>query len=139
MHPVIAIDSETEAVLGLLDARLWTRTDEFVMTPMRTRALKDKESMRWLDGAAQAGRQLAQAASVVVVADREGDIYASFARRLASVDLIVAAGRVCLPPPRDGRSCMHRGSCCAVAHRRSRPGRDGGPACRAGGGLPSAS
>ena len=30
IHPVIAIVSETEAVLGLLDARIWTRTDEFV-------------------------------------------------------------------------------------------------------------
>ena len=89
MHPVVAIDSETEAVLGLLDARLWTRTDEFVAVPERSRALEDKESMRWLDGAAQAGRQLAQAASVVVVADRESDIYAGFARRPASVDLIV--------------------------------------------------
>ena len=26
IHPVIAIDSETEAVPGLLDARIWTRT-----------------------------------------------------------------------------------------------------------------
>ena len=42
MHPVIAIDSETEAVLGLLAARIWTRTDEFVATPERARALEDK-------------------------------------------------------------------------------------------------
>lgn len=93
MHPVIAIDSETEAVLGLLDARIWTRTDEFVAKPARARALEDKESIRWLDGAAQAGRQLAQAASVVVVADRESDIYVGFARRPASVDLIVRAAQ----------------------------------------------
>ena len=93
MHPVIAIDSETEAVLGLLDARIWTRTDEFIAMPARARALEDKESMRWLDGAAQAGTRLAQAASVVVVADREGDLYASFARRPASVDLIVRAAQ----------------------------------------------
>ena len=93
MHPVIAIDSDTEAVLGLLDARIWTRTDEFVAMPARSRALEDKESIRWLDGAAQAGTQLAQAASVVVVADREGDIYAGFARRPASVELIVRAAQ----------------------------------------------
>jgi len=93
IHPVIAIDSETEAVLGLLDARIWTRTDEFIAPPVRARALEDKESIRWLDGAAQAGTHLSQAASVVVVADRESDIYASFARRLASVDLIVRAAQ----------------------------------------------
>jgi hypothetical protein len=45
MHPVIAIDSEREAVLGLLDARIWTRTDEFIATPVRARALEDKESI----------------------------------------------------------------------------------------------
>jgi hypothetical protein len=93
IHPVIAIDSETEAVLGLLDARIWTRTDDFVAAPARARALEDKESMRWLDGAARAGTHLTQAASVVVVADREGDIYAGFARRPASVDLIVRAAQ----------------------------------------------
>ena len=60
---------------------------------MRARALEDKESVRWLDGAAQAGTHLAQAASVVVVADRESDIYAGFARRPASVDLIVRAAQ----------------------------------------------
>ncbi len=42
---MIAIDSETEAVLGLLDARIWTRTDEFIATPVRARALEDKESI----------------------------------------------------------------------------------------------
>jgi len=93
IHPVIAIDSETEAVLGLLDARIWTRTDEFIAPPVRARTLEDKESIRWLDGAAQAGTHLSKAASVVVVADRESDIYAGFAWRPASVDLIVRAAQ----------------------------------------------
>ncbi len=41
----------------------------------------------------QAGTHLTKAASVVVVADRESDIYASFARRPAPVDLIVRAAQ----------------------------------------------
>ena len=41
LHPVIAIDSETEAVLGLVDAKIWTRSDEFDATPARERALED--------------------------------------------------------------------------------------------------
>ena len=93
LHPVIAIDSETEAVLGLVDAKIWTRSDEFDATPARERALEDKESMRWLDGAARTAGRLSGAASVVVVADRESDIYAGFARRPASVDLIVRAAQ----------------------------------------------
>ena len=92
-HPVIAIDSETEAVPGLLDAKIWTRSDEFDAMPARARALEDKESMRWLEGAAHAAARLTEAASVVVVGDRESDIYAGFARRPASVDLIVRAAQ----------------------------------------------
>jgi hypothetical protein len=93
IHPVIAIDSETEAVLGLLDAKIWTRSDDFDATPARERALEDKESMRWLEGAARTAERLTDAASVVVVADRESDIYAGFARRPASVDMIVRAAQ----------------------------------------------
>ena len=70
IHPQIAIDSETGAVLGLLGARIWTRTDE--IAPTHARALEDKESIRWLDGAECAAAHLPEAASVVVVADREG-------------------------------------------------------------------
>ena len=92
IHPQIAIDSETGAVLGLLGARIWTRTDE--IAPTSARALEDKESIRWLEGAECGAAYLAEAASVVVVADREGDIiYASFARRPAAVDLIVRAAQ----------------------------------------------
>ena len=91
IHPLIAIDSETEAVLGLVGARIWTRTDE--IAPTQARALEDKESIRWLEGADCAAACLADAASVVVVADREGDIYASFARRPEEVDLIVRAAQ----------------------------------------------
>jgi hypothetical protein len=92
IHPLIAIDSETDAVLGLLGARIWTRTDE-ITAANAARALEDKESIRWLEGAECAAAGLAEAASVVVVADREGDIYASFARRPATIDLIVRAAQ----------------------------------------------
>jgi hypothetical protein len=93
LHPLIAIDSDTEAVLGLLDAKIWTRSDEFNATPVRERALEDRESMRWLEGAARAADRLTDAASVVVVADRESDIYAAFARRPVSIELIVRAAQ----------------------------------------------
>ena len=81
IHPLVAIDSATEAVLGLLDAQIWTRDDEIEAPPRRQRAIEDKESMRWLRGVERAGELLADAASVVVVGDRESDIYSCFARR----------------------------------------------------------
>jgi hypothetical protein len=91
LHPLIAVDRESEAVLGVLGARVWTRSDE--VRDAKARVLEDKESMRWLDGADCAAARLTEAASVVVVADREGDIYASFARRPAAVELVVRAAQ----------------------------------------------
>src|SRR6202044_3681871 len=93
IHPLVAIDSETEAVLGLLDAQIWTRDDAIEAAPRRQRAIEDKESMRWLRGVERAGALLTDAASVVVVGDRESDIYSCFARRPAGVDLIVRAAQ----------------------------------------------
>ena len=93
IHPLIAIDCETEAVLGLLGAKIWTRSDEIPAANAAARALEDKESIRWVEGAECAAARLAGAASVVVVADREGDIYSGFARCPAGVDLIVRAAQ----------------------------------------------
>src|SRR5271166_5562250 len=81
IHPLIAIDSETEAVLGLLDAHIWTRDGEIEAAPRRKRAIEDKESIRWLRGVERAAEVLTDAASVVVVGDRESDIYSGFAPR----------------------------------------------------------
>ena len=49
--------------------------------------------MRWLRGAERTADLLTDAASVVVVGDRENDIYSCFARRPAAVDLIVRAAQ----------------------------------------------
>ena len=93
MHPLVAIDSETEAVLGLLDAHIWTRDAESEAMPRRKRAIEDKESIRWLRGAERAGDLLTDAASIVVVGDRENDIYSGFARRPERADLVVRAAQ----------------------------------------------
>ena len=55
------------------------------------RSLEDKESERWLEGAQTAATVLAPAARIVVVGDRESDIYQIFTRKPATVDLIVRA------------------------------------------------
>jgi hypothetical protein len=93
IHPLVAIDSETEAVLGLLDSHIWTRDDAIETAPRRKRAIEDKESIRWLRGAERAAELLTDAASVVVVGDRENDIYSCFARRPPGVDLTVRAAQ----------------------------------------------
>ncbi len=89
IHPVVAVDADSEAVLGIAGAHIWTR-DEAPTPPHQGRAFEDKESLRWLHGAETAWQNLgAVAARVVMVADREGDIYPLFARTPAGIDFVV--------------------------------------------------
>jgi hypothetical protein len=79
VHAMLAVDANSGACLGLVGGKVWNR-DEPVTTPLRKRALADKESRRWVETAEQARAVLAGAAMVTVVSDREGDIYPSWAR-----------------------------------------------------------
>lgn len=88
IHPVVAVDADDEAVLGLVDATIWTR-DDAAKASRRQRCFANKESRRWLDGAISAERRLGGAREVIVVGDRESDIYPVFARRPRAVGLIV--------------------------------------------------
>jgi hypothetical protein len=92
IHPVIAVDVESEAVVGLVDAAIWTRSAGRVAA-RRSRAIEDKESARWLSGCQGAASMLSEAGAVTVVSDRESDIYLLFARKPERIDLIVRAGQ----------------------------------------------
>src|SRR3984885_2169222 len=92
IHPVVALDIERTAVLGLVAAGDWTRPGARVAS-RRKRAIEDKESMRWLLGCQAAAGVLSEASSVTMVADRESDIYELFVRRPERLDLIVRAAQ----------------------------------------------
>jgi hypothetical protein len=92
IHPVIAIDVESEAVVGLVDAEIWTRSRRRV-NAHRSRAIEDKESARWLSGCQAATSVLSEAAEVTMVSDRESDMYLLFARKPQRLDLIVRAAQ----------------------------------------------
>ncbi|MGH3429015.1 MAG: IS4 family transposase [Mycobacteriales bacterium] len=79
VHPVLAVDAGSAAVLGLCGLQIWTRREP-ARPDYRNQPIEEKESYRWITGAASAKRVLAQAATVTVVADRESDIYEEFAR-----------------------------------------------------------
>lgn len=79
LHAMLAQDAENGACLGLVAGQLWTRRGR-ITTAHRKRPLAEKESQRWLATAEQAKAVLATAAMVTVVADRESDIYAEWAR-----------------------------------------------------------
>ena len=91
VHPLIAIDADDEAVLGVAGAKIWTRPLAKVKAHRQKRRLEDKESMRWIEAAQTAARSLADAAAIVMVGDRENDIYQAFTRKPDSVDLITRA------------------------------------------------
>ena len=88
IHPVIAVDIETEAVIGLVDATIWTRRMGKSL-PRRDRPFEEKELARWLCGCTATALRLFEAAAVTMVADRESDSDPLFAHRPAGLDLIV--------------------------------------------------
>jgi Transposase DDE domain len=90
IHPVLAIDADDGAVIGLAAAEIWTR-DEPSTVHRHKRPFADKESARWLRGAQHAAAQLATAACIIVVGDRESDIYEVFQGRPETVDFIIRA------------------------------------------------
>jgi len=79
LHAMLAVDAEDGGCLGLVSGDIWTRQGR-VTSDHQKRPLEEKESERWLTTAEAAKRVMAQAAMVTVIADRESDIYAEWAR-----------------------------------------------------------
>ncbi len=79
LHAMIGVDADTGSCLGLVGGEVWTRTQKR-KAPHAQRVLADKESRRWVDSAEQAKDVLAQARTITVMNDREGDFYAHWAR-----------------------------------------------------------
>jgi hypothetical protein len=90
LHPVLAVEAGTGALLGLACMQVWNRSTE-ALAPRRKRATADKESRRWIDCTKQAGEVLAAAASITMVSDRESDFYELFTERPPNVALVVRA------------------------------------------------
>lgn len=80
VHPVIAVEASSGALLGLAGAQIWTRPAQSSGQDYRSLPIEEKESYRWLCGGEQAKAALGQAAMVTVIADRESDIYEEWAR-----------------------------------------------------------
>jgi hypothetical protein len=79
LHAMLALDAEDGACLGLVGGEVWTRRGRVAVRHQR-RPLAAKESGRWLAAAERAKEVLAGAGMVTVVADRESDLYAEWAR-----------------------------------------------------------
>ena len=90
LHPTLAVDAESGAILGLAHGCFLSRT-EGRKAGRRSRPAKDKESGRWIEGAERSASVCASAARITHIADREADIFALFARRPEGTDLLVRA------------------------------------------------
>jgi hypothetical protein len=91
-HAMVAVDADDEALLGVLYADIWTRSTEG-LTARRSRPIEDRESIRWIEATAAAADLAGDAAQLIVIGDRECDIYAQFARVPPGVDLVVRAAQ----------------------------------------------
>ena len=78
IHPMLVIDADSSACLGLAHQQAWVRTKA---AGDRTKLpIEEKESYRWLESAHAGKRCLRQAKMVTIVADRESDIYEEWDR-----------------------------------------------------------
>ena len=92
IHGMVAIDAEDQAVVGLLDAAIWTRAaDDDGQACRRRRKRPLKESKRWLEAARRAKERASAAAQLIVVGDRESDIHVLFVRCPEGVEPVVRA------------------------------------------------
>jgi DDE family transposase len=91
IHAAVAVDADSEQLLGVLDAQIWTRAlGKRKRRQMRT--VEEKETMRWIR-AMQAVhvRLLRAAAKRIHITDREGDFYPLLARVPEGDDVVIRA------------------------------------------------
>jgi Transposase DNA-binding/Transposase Tn5 dimerisation domain len=91
LHSCLAI-SPQGVPLGIVDQQVWTRPVEQLgqRHQRRKKATADKESQRWLNGVQACQTALAKHPRVIVIGDRESDIYELFAAaRAPHVHLLV--------------------------------------------------
>jgi hypothetical protein len=79
LHAMLALDAKTGGCLGLVGGRIWTRRGRIKVAHQKRRT-ENKESHRWIATAEQGKAVLAAAAQVTVIADRESDIFAQWAK-----------------------------------------------------------
>jgi len=92
IHATVAVDADSETLLGVLDTQIWTRPQEDTGKRRQTTAVEEKETMRWIRAMKAAHLRLLQsAAKRIHVTDREGDFYALLARVPDGDDVVIRA------------------------------------------------
>ncbi|MHC1777778.1 MAG: IS4 family transposase [Lentimicrobium sp.] len=82
LHPSFVIDAQSGFPIGFSDIKVWNRSNEKTTKYERENkklSTEAKESYKWIDSSIKSKEVLAQATTVIIVQDREGDIYKQFA------------------------------------------------------------
>jgi len=82
VHPSLVLDAVTGFPLGYSEIRLWERPFEQPLKRERNyqrQPIEEKESYKWLDTSNKSKACLQQADAVIIIQDREGDIFEQFA------------------------------------------------------------
>ncbi|MHB1803289.1 MAG: IS4 family transposase, partial [Actinomycetes bacterium] len=92
LHSCLAVSSEG-VPQGILAHRLWTRSteDKGKRELRRKRPLEDKESARWIDVTKEARTVVPDSTKVIMVGDRESDIFDLFLLAASNHDFLVRA------------------------------------------------
>lgn len=82
IHPSFVIDSQTLMPYGFSDVKIWRRslsqpkTDKSYKS--RILPIDQRESYKWIESSLKSKQVLSNASEVIIVQDREGDIYEQF-------------------------------------------------------------
>ena len=83
LHPSLVVDAGTCMPLGYSDIRIWHRPmdggNRFDRNYKRL-PIEEKESYKWLETSKNTKKNLAEAQAIIIVQDREGDIFEQFSQ-----------------------------------------------------------
>jgi len=92
IHATVAVDADSEQLVGVLDAQIWTRPPAGRRKRRQACTVEEKETMRWITAMKQAHLRLLRAATKRIhITDREGDFYPLLARVPEGDDLVIRA------------------------------------------------
>ena len=78
IHPTLVVDAETLHPVGFASLDIWSRPIDMPTGRERNYSslkIEDKESYKWIRASNHSKRVLQQAKEVIIIQDREGDIY----------------------------------------------------------------
>jgi hypothetical protein len=92
IHAAVAVDADSEHLLGLLDTQIWTRPQKGKRKRRQACTVEEKETMRWIVAMKAAHLRLVRVVTRIVhITDREADFYPMLARVPDGDDMVIRA------------------------------------------------